>query len=118
MSSTTSDSPPTLRRPPVEGDDDDDNDDLDASSNQGDNAFAWPTHNSYDEQRFVAFLVRQPLMAFFSKLTLFFRQLLGTEEESSDHASSEEEELLMENYSSGPSSASVTSGILHCKFKW
>jgi len=88
LSSTTSDSPPTLRRPPVEGDDDDDNDDLDASSNQGDNAFAWPTHNSYDEQR----------------------QLLGTEEESSDHASSEEEELLMENYSSGPSSASVTSG--------
>ena len=51
MSSTTSDSPPTLRRPPFEGDDDDEND-PDNSSNQGDNAFAWPTHNSYDEQRY------------------------------------------------------------------
>jgi len=87
VSSTTSDSPSTLRRPPFGSDEDDEND-PDASSNQGDNAFAWPTHNSYDEQR----------------------QLLGTEEESSDHASSEDEELLMENYSAGPASSTVNSG--------
>ena len=55
-SSTTSESPPTLRRAPFEADDaldadrEDEHDD-DESSNQGDNAFAWPTHNSYDEQR-------------------------------------------------------------------
>ena len=37
------------------GDDDDEND-PDNSSNQGDNAFAWPTHNSYDEQRYSVIL--------------------------------------------------------------
>ena len=53
-SSTASESPPTLRRPPFEADEeDDDRDDNDESSNQGDSAFAWPTHNSYDEQRYV-----------------------------------------------------------------
>lgn len=52
VSSTTSDSPSTLRRPPFGSDEDDEND-PDASSNQGDNAFAWPTHNSYDEQRYL-----------------------------------------------------------------
>lgn len=51
-SSTASDSPPTLRRPPFDGEErEDDEDREDESSNQGDNAFAWPTHNSYDEQR-------------------------------------------------------------------
>ena len=52
-SSTASDSPPTLRRAPFEDDEDADREDDrdDESSNQGDNAFAWPTHNSYDEQR-------------------------------------------------------------------
>ena len=53
-SSTASESPPTLRRPPFEADEGDNEiiDDNDTSSNQGDNAFAWPTHNSYDEQRY------------------------------------------------------------------
>ena len=56
-SSTGSESPPTLRRAkPLESnskeiDDEDLDDREDESSNQGDNAFAWPTHNSYDEQR-------------------------------------------------------------------
>ena len=54
-SSTASDSPPTLRRPPLENEEDDDDEDdrdrHDTSSNQGDNAFAWPSHTSYDEQR-------------------------------------------------------------------
>ena len=36
----------------LDADREDDQDD-DESSNQGDNAFAWPTNNSYDEQRFV-----------------------------------------------------------------
>ena len=87
-SSTGSDSPPTLRRPPFEADEvDNDEEDTDAND-----AFAWPTHSSYDEQR----------------------QLLGTEEESSDHATSEEEELMMEDYKSSPkmlsSSASNSAG--------
>ena len=62
-SSTTSESPPTLRRAPFEADDaldadrEDEHDD-DESSNQGDNAFAWPTHNSYDEQRLEMFIFR------------------------------------------------------------
>ena len=34
----------------LDADREDDQDD-DESSNQGDNAFAWPTNNSYDEQR-------------------------------------------------------------------
>ena len=36
----------------LDADREDDQDD-DESSNQGDNAFAWPTNNSYDEQRLV-----------------------------------------------------------------
>ena len=51
-SSTASDSPPTLRRPPLENEEEEDDRDRDTSSNQGDNAFAWPSHTSYDEQRY------------------------------------------------------------------
>ena len=52
VSSTTSESPPTLKRPPFDGDDDERYRDQDSpNSTDQDNAFAWPTHNSYDEQR-------------------------------------------------------------------
>jgi len=98
-SSTTSESPPTLRRAPFEADEDgldadrEDDQDDDESSNQGDNAFAWPTNNSYDEQR----------------------QLLGTEEESSDHATSDEEEIMMENFPTGlPNTSTAAANLLFC----
>ena len=49
-------------------------------------------------------------------ISLFFRQLLGTEEESSDHATSDEEEIMMENFPTGlPNTSTAAANLLFCR---